>query len=83
MAFLACSYKCNYISTKNYIIVTEEKYHRIGTQQATNNQCKRNMFLSPNPDYSHFSKDLIIRSSETVKILEIIAFLKINSGHKF
>jgi len=43
----------------------------------------KGMFFSPNPDYSNFSEDLMIRFSESVELLGIRAILKIVSGHKF
>jgi len=39
------------------------------------------MFFFPNPDYSYFSENLTIRSSEPVKIPDIKTIFKIISGH--
>ena len=41
------------------------------------------MFYSPNPDYTYFSEDLMIRCFKPAKIPEIRVFFKIISGHKF
>jgi len=41
---------------------------------------KKGMFLSFNHDYSYFSQDLMICSTDTVGIPDIRAFLKIISG---
>jgi len=35
---------------------------------------KKGMFLSPNPDYSYFSQDIMYRSSESVKIPDSFAY---------
>jgi len=54
---------------KNSITLTELLHNRLEAVKY-----KKGMFLSPNPNYSYFSEDLMIRSSETVKIPDIGAF---------
>ena len=68
---------------QNSITITEEKYHRLPTQQTKSDTIQKGMFFSPNSDYTYFSEDLMIRLAEPVKIPIIRVFFKIISGHQF
>jgi len=53
--------------SQNNITLTEGKYHKIVEQYILKRiKCKGHFFI-PNPEYSYFSEDIMIRSSETIK----------------
>ena len=59
---------------QNNITLTEEKYHKIVKQYILKRiKCKGHFFI-PNPEYSYCSEDVKIRSSETIKNLDIRVF---------
>lgn len=73
---------CYTNQVQNNITIMEEKYYKIITQVTSDKLQRKVCFSFPIPTIN-ILEDLMIRSFETVKILDIKAFFKIISGHEF
>ena len=70
--FLQLPIHCKTTSLLQKKNVTELLHNRV-----TSDKNIRGIFFSTNINYSYFSKDLMIRSSETVEIVDIRALFKL------
>jgi len=73
----------NLLSKLVLSLILENHFVGLPTQQAKSDIIQKGIFFSPYSDYTYFSEDVMIRSSQPVKIPGIRVFFKIISGHQF